>query len=126
PVLLVFSDPHCGPCNTLAPKLESFHQQKPECQLVLISRGDVAENRAKAREHRLSFPIVLQKQWEVSRQYAMFATPVAYLVDPGGSIAADVAIGVDAIVDLMNGAKHLVRGVDGITTENLNPVPASG
>src|SRR5438876_2307750 len=25
-VLLVFSSPHCGPCNTLAPQLEKFHR----------------------------------------------------------------------------------------------------
>src|SRR5215469_15801802 len=25
-VLLVFSAPHCGPCNTLAPELEKFHR----------------------------------------------------------------------------------------------------
>src|SRR5439155_5036652 len=25
-VLLVFSDPHCGPCNQLAPQLEQLHR----------------------------------------------------------------------------------------------------
>src|SRR5262245_48876472 len=27
PVLLVFSDPHCGPCQVLAPHLEKFHRE---------------------------------------------------------------------------------------------------
>src|SRR5436309_14223569 len=27
PVLLVFSSPHCGPCNTLAPALEKFYRE---------------------------------------------------------------------------------------------------
>src|SRR5437879_1675082 len=26
-VLLFFSDPHCGPCSTLAPRLEKFHRE---------------------------------------------------------------------------------------------------
>src|SRR6516162_10397593 len=60
-VVLVFSDPHCGPCSTLAPRLERFHRENGEeggCgslssggmnpegdhslppQVVMISRGD--------------------------------------------------------------------------------------
>src|SRR5207247_1488630 len=27
-VLLVFSSPHCGPCDTLAPELEKFHRKQ--------------------------------------------------------------------------------------------------
>src|SRR5882724_601772 len=29
-VLLVFSSPHCGPCNELAPHLQQFHQANPQ------------------------------------------------------------------------------------------------
>jgi peroxiredoxin len=108
-VLLVFSDPHCGPCNTLAPKLETFHREHPELQVVMISRGDLDENRAKVRQHDLTFPVVLQQQWEVSRLYAMFATPVAYLIDASGRTAADIAVGVDAILVLMAEADRLLR-----------------
>src|SRR5262245_25269013 len=108
-VLLVFSSPHCGPCNILAPKLEKLHRKCPELELVMVSRESPDENRAKVKEHRLTFPVVLQKQWEVSRDYAMFATPVAYLIDKAGVIAADVAVGVDGILDLMPLAKGLLR-----------------
>jgi peroxiredoxin len=100
-VLLVFSSPHCGPCNTLAPKLEKFHRKRPEIEVVMISRGEPDENRAKVAEHRLTFPVVLQQQWEVSRQYAIFATPVAYLIDEAGLIARGVAVGVEPILFLM-------------------------
>jgi peroxiredoxin len=100
-VLLIFSSPHCGPCNTLAPRLEKFHRNHPEWELVMISRGEPAENRAKLKEHHLSFTVLLQQQWEVSRQYAMFATPVAYLIDERGIISAEVAVGADAIVGLL-------------------------
>jgi peroxiredoxin len=102
PVLLVFSSPHCGPCNTLAPELEKFHREHPELQMLMISRGEPKENRAKIKEHRLTFLVLLQQQWEISRQYAMFATPVAYLIDEAGSIAADVAVGVDSILSLIS------------------------
>jgi len=100
-VLLVFSSPGCGPCNALAPELAKFHRQHPEMELVMVSKGERKENRAKVREHGLTFPVVLQQQWEISRRYAMFATPVAYLIDESGIIARDVAVGGEAIAGLL-------------------------
>jgi peroxiredoxin len=100
-VLVVFSSPGCGPCNTLAPKLEKFHRAHPELEVVMISKGEPKENRAKVKQHGLTFPVVLQQQWEISRRYAMFATPIAYLVDEGGVIVHDVAVGTEAILGLM-------------------------
>jgi len=67
----------------------------------MISKGEPKENRAKAKEHGLTFPIVLQQQWEISRRYAMFATPIAYMVDPAGVISNDVAVGVESIRTLL-------------------------
>jgi peroxiredoxin len=100
-VLLVFSSPHCGPCSALAPALEKFHRDHAEVEVVMISRGEPKENRAKVKEHDLTFPVVLQQQWEISRRYAMFATPVAYLINEQGVLAADVAVGVEPILGLL-------------------------
>ena len=100
PVLLVFSDPECGPCNVLAPQLERRSRDE-DVQVLMVSRGDARANEVKRREHRLSFPIVLQRQWEISKLYAMFATPIAYLIDEHGVIAAPVAKGPDAILGLL-------------------------
>ena len=100
-VLLVFSSPHCGPCNTLAPQLEKFHQDHPELEVLVISKGEPGENRMKVNEHALTFPIVLQQQWEISRKYAMFATPIAYLIDEQGIIIHDVAVGLEPILALL-------------------------
>jgi peroxiredoxin len=104
-VLLVFSSPSCGPCTTLAPELEKFHCEHPELEVVMISKGEPRENRAKVKEHGLTFPIVLQQQWEISRRYAMFATPVAYLIDEQGTIIQDIAAGVEPILALMAGVE---------------------
>lgn len=70
--------------------------------VITISRGEPSENRAKVKEHGLTFPIRLQQRWEISRRYAMFATPVACLIDEAGVIARDVAVGVGPIVALLN------------------------
>ena len=99
-VLLVFSDPNCGPCDELAPQLQDLHLQRPDLQVLVISRRAARANRAKAAELGLTFPIVLQRQWEVSLKYAMFATPIGYLIDEQGIILRDVAVGVDAILAL--------------------------
>jgi len=107
----------------LAPELEKLHRangtRKPailslsssggegqgeeaaSLQVVMISKGEPKENRAKVKEHGLTFPIALQQQWEISRRYAMFATPIAYLIDEAGVVVHDVAVGTDAILELL-------------------------
>jgi len=45
--------------------------------------------------------VLLQKHWEISRRYAMFATPIGYLIDEHGIIARDVAVGAEAVLDLV-------------------------
>jgi len=129
-VLLVFSDPHCAPCQLLAPQLEKFHRENitkarspsprlslpgegellPAVEVVMISRGEPKENRAKVKEHGLTFPVVLQRHWEISRRYAMFATPVAYLIDEAGMIALGSAVGVELILNVMSGMNNQTNG----------------
>lgn len=104
-VLLVFSDPGCGPCQTVAPSLEQLHEAHRDNNLtvLMISKGDLEANRQKAREHGFTFPVVMQRTWEISKEYAMFATPVGYLIDERGVISKDVAVGGDAILRLVSG-----------------------
>jgi peroxiredoxin len=100
-VMLVFSSPGCGPCLAVAPRLQEFHRAHPELEMVMISKGEPKDNRAKVKQHGLTFPVLLQQHWEISRRYAMFATPVAYLIDEAGVIAENVAVGSDAIQRLL-------------------------
>jgi peroxiredoxin len=101
-ILLVFSDPHCGPCDLLASHLELIHIQSRQRNgsVVVIGRGDAEENRNKARQFGLSCPVLLQNKWEVSRQYAIFLTPVAYWIDEQGVVVRDVAKGVGEVLQL--------------------------
>jgi hypothetical protein len=80
----------------------------------MVSRGDEAAVRAKAAQHGMSFPIVLQRQWEISREYAMFATPVAYLIDEKGVIASDVAVGEESILALLASTVSTVQSSSAI------------
>jgi peroxiredoxin len=101
-VLLVFSDAKCGPCDHLGPNLEQLARRVPEIQVLMVSRGDEEANRRRVAHHGLTFPVGLQRQWEVSRLYGMFATPMAYLIDEQGMIAADVAVGLESILALLS------------------------
>ncbi len=101
-VLLVFSDPQCGPCDELAPDLVRVHREHENNGLavVLIGRGNVEENRRKAEQHGFRFPVVIQPKWKLSKEYGILATPVAFLIGEDGVIAKDVAVGRDAVLAL--------------------------
>lgn len=66
-----------------------------------MGRGDAEENRAKAVKFGFGFPVVLQKRWELSKEYGIFATPVGFLIDEAGVIAQSVGQGVAGIVALV-------------------------
>jgi hypothetical protein len=104
-VLLVFSDPECEPCNQLLPELERLHRSSSKLAILMVSRLSVAANRAKVAAHGLTFPVALQRSWEISRLYGKFATPIGYLIDPEGIIAADLAEGREEVLALASRAR---------------------
>jgi peroxiredoxin len=65
-----------------------------------VGRGSVEENRKKAEQFGFEFPVVLQDQWKLSKEYGIFATPVAFLIAENGMIAKNVAVGKEAILAL--------------------------
>ena len=99
-VLLAFVDPECAPCDTLAPGLERLYRERDDLAVLAVSRGDAEENRRKAEHHGLTYPIVLQRHWDTSRDYGMFAVPIGWLVDEDGVLATDIAIGPEKILGL--------------------------
>jgi len=95
----------CQFCHELAPKLEQVYRGIPDLRVLIVSRGGAEANRTEIIEHGLTIPVVLQRHWEISRTYGMLATPIAYLIDEGGTIAAPVAVGIDEILTLTTAAK---------------------
>ena len=101
-VLLVFSSPDCGPCQVLAPKLDELARATPGVPVVMVSRGTGEANRGTMEKYKVSFPVVLQHHWEVSREYGRFVTPMAYLIDEQGVLASNVTEGVTPILELFS------------------------
>jgi peroxiredoxin len=103
--LLVFSDPECGPCDALAAELAHWEREhRDDLAVVMVTRGGVAENRRKAAEHTVEFPVAIQPGWRVSKQYGIFATPVGFLLDENGIIECAVAKGGPEIFALARSA----------------------
>jgi len=102
PVMMVFTDPGCGPCNALLPEVGRWQEEHAhKLTLALVSRGEVEENKTKAQEHGLS-NVLLQKDWEVSESYEVRGTPSAVLISPDGKIASPVAGGAEGIRGLLS------------------------
>src|SRR5438552_8961957 len=100
PVLLVFFNPACGFCRGLAPKLAVLSrspsleardgEKRPldSKRILIISTGDPEQNRELFRQHKLSCPVLLQKQSEVATAYQANGTPSGYLIDSEVKIAS--------------------------------------
>lgn len=100
-VLVVFTHPHCAPCDELAPELVRLHRELgDELAFVMVGHGDAEENRRKCEENGIQFPVVVQRGSKLSRAYGIFSWPVAFLIAEDGTIAEPVAVGVDAILAL--------------------------
>lgn len=98
-VLLVFSHPQCAPCDELAPRLAELHRRFGDrLRMVMIGRGDEQENLRKCEDHGIEFPYVVQRGSKLSREYGIFAWPVAFLVGEDGAIEQRLTTGATAIL----------------------------
>ena len=99
PLTLVFADPDCPPCLPLLSALGTRGRDG----VIVVSRGDAAENEHVARSVGLSAPVLLQRTREVARAFGTLETPAAFQLDAAGRITAGPAIGADAVLDLLAG-----------------------
>jgi peroxiredoxin len=107
PVVLLFSDPGCGPCNALLPEIGRWQREYASKVVVaIISRGTAQANHAKASEHGLRH-VLLQQDREVAQAYQAYGTPSAVLIGRDGALGSPLAQGVDAIRTLLESVVNL-------------------
>jgi cytochrome c biogenesis protein CcmG/thiol:disulfide interchange protein DsbE len=87
----------CGPCRAEMPAIQRLYDaQREEGLTVLAVHGTFQDSEASARafteELGLSFPIVLDRDGEVSHRYQLRALPSTFIVDRKG-IIRDVIFG---------------------------------
>jgi peroxiredoxin len=97
PVLLLFSDPGCGPCNVLLPDVARWQRDlSDQLTIALVSRGATEVNRLKSTEHGVQ-QVLLQRNREVAEAFHAPVTPAALVVLPDGTIGSNLAQGADEI-----------------------------
>jgi thiol-disulfide isomerase/thioredoxin/uncharacterized membrane protein YphA (DoxX/SURF4 family) len=101
PVLLLFTDPACGPCNALLPQISVWqHEHAGALTIAVLSRGSPDDNRAKVREHGIG-SVWLDDGLTVYDAFRAPGTPSAVLIDGRGRIASDIVGGPAAISGLI-------------------------
>lgn len=109
-LLLIFTDPDCGPCNSLLPEVAQWQSaHEAEFTTVVVSRGDLEANRSKAAEHGLNATLI-QPDRSVLEAYGCAGTPCAVLVSQEGTIASEPAGGpgpIRALADLTASGRDL-------------------
>jgi thiol-disulfide isomerase/thioredoxin len=103
PLMLMFTDPGCGPCATLMPDVARWQQEQAGAiTLAIMTRGDSAINRATATEHGL-VNVLIQEGREIADAYRSPGTPSAVLIGSDSTIRGRMVAGADAIRALIDG-----------------------
>ena len=110
PALLVFVSPTCHNCSELLPELASW-QADPEhpFSVVVISDGDVAENRDKLAGTG-PLRILLQDDRSTATAYAIQGTPGAVVVGTDGLLGGAPMHGVNGVRNLHESVRDLMTG----------------
>ena len=104
PVLLLFSDPGCGHCETLLPQVASWqHQHRDRLTIALATRRPAGQNAATPQTHGLR-DVLVQANREIAEAYGANGTPSAVLIGVDGKIASPLAWGAQAITQLIHSA----------------------
>jgi peroxiredoxin len=100
PVLLLFTAPGCGPCESLMPEVGSWQRDHSSVVTIgIISAGPADAIGAIAAEHGLR-NVLRQEGREVAESYHYLGTPSAVVVSPDGRIATPLVAGADPIRSL--------------------------
>ncbi|HEV7684190.1 MAG TPA: MauE/DoxX family redox-associated membrane protein [Pyrinomonadaceae bacterium] len=101
PVLLIFTNPTCGPCVVLFAEVKEWQKTHHDrLTIALISFGSIKENFVNVARNGLG-TVLLQHEREVAEQYGANVTPTAVVVGRNGKIASSLAAGADEIRALL-------------------------
>ena len=126
PLLLIFTNPTCGPCVVLFKEVKEWQEShNAQLTIALISFGTIKENFVNVARNGLG-QVLLQQQREVAEKYGANVTPTAVVVNTNGRIASPLAAGADEIRQLLNTALETLtdqtysRGFSRINAHDTN------
>jgi uncharacterized membrane protein YphA (DoxX/SURF4 family)/peroxiredoxin len=102
PVVLAFTDPDCGACGPLLPRLARLRDERADVlELAVITRGDEGRVRAQINGFATRSVLLQGDDVQVARAYGASRVPSAVLIDRDGRIASPVVTGDVAIESLL-------------------------
>ncbi len=113
-VILNFWSTWCKPCRAELPLIESFYQTNGnEVEVLSVSINRERDNTVKdfAQAIGLSFPVLLDYQKKVARQYKIFAVPTSFILDKRGVIVkkvfGEIEVHPEQLLSMINGTKAI-------------------
>lgn len=100
PLALVFVNSDCKPCASLLPELERF-ASFGQVDIQLVTNAARQANLDKLGASSLLAKAAVQEGFELNDLFGVIATPSAVCIAPDGTIASQVAVGQDAIMDIL-------------------------
>lgn len=99
---LIFFSPQCGYCMEMLPFMTNLPAEGRDGGPipVVITRGDLEENRHLPGEHGLRCRVLLDAQGEVATAYRAHGTPTGYLISEQGTIASGLMTGAAKVLGL--------------------------
>lgn len=138
PVMLLFTDPSCGPCSALLPEIGSWQRSYAgQVTIAVLSTGSVEANALKSSEHGVT-RLLLQERREIEEAYEVPGTPGAVVIQSDGTIAGPAVGGAESIRALLRGVlgpqaapliplqERLSAPTEGARRETAPPVAAIG
>jgi uncharacterized membrane protein YphA (DoxX/SURF4 family)/thiol-disulfide isomerase/thioredoxin len=101
PLLLLFTNPKCGPCIGLFQEVKDWQDSHGNrLTIALISRGSIKDNFVSVAKNGLG-EVLLQENAEIARLFRAAATPTGILVNQESRIASFPAAGAQEIRKLL-------------------------
>jgi thiol-disulfide isomerase/thioredoxin/uncharacterized membrane protein YphA (DoxX/SURF4 family) len=97
---VVFWNVTCGFCQRMLPDLKEIEEEAGEkiAQILIISQGDIEAN----REQGLKSRMVIDDGFTLGRAFGANGTPSAIVLDEDGKVATSLAVGADAVLNLLD------------------------
>ena len=125
PVLLIFTNPKCGPCISLFKDIRDWQTaHNDQLTIALLTFGTIKDNFVNVARNGLG-QVLLQERNEVSSLYGSNLTPTAVIIGTDGRILSNYAGGGEEIRKLLEShVENVVSPREDV--QSTNPTPETG